>query len=160
MLYAEHHAKRAIFRGALKRVDCLYEVYTKNEILESGSPFETALTDEFRQLIQRHNVVVYMSFLRSSRMWGAFNDETLKLRKGQRLIHGGLQMASDNMVQGDLSVIPLTSAIGYQANSHVIVHFTDGSPDMGRKVFQPELQELADTLAVRSVNTLIKYRQH
>jgi hypothetical protein len=143
-----------------KRLSCVYEIYDKDDILRSGSPFETALTAEQRQLIEKHQVSVYASFLASAKLWTSFNDDTLKLRKGQRLIHGGLQMASDNMVQGDLSVIPLTSEIGYQANSHIIVHFVDGNPDMGRKVFQPELQDLATTVAVRSVNILKKYRQH
>ena len=64
------------------------------------------------------------------------------------------------MPQGDLSIIPLTSTIGYQANSHVIVHFTDGDPDMGRKTFQPELKKLAEDLAVRAVNTMKRFLQH
>jgi hypothetical protein len=75
-------------------------------------------------------------------------------------VQGGLQLASDFMVQGDLSIIPLTSTIGYQANSHVVVHFTDGNPDMGRKVFQPELKHLAEVLAVRAVNTFKRFLQH
>ncbi len=61
------------------------------------------------------------------------------------------------MVQGDLSIIPLTSTIGYQANSHVIVHFADGNPDMGRKVFQPELKDLGEILAVRAVNVFKRF---
>ena len=64
------------------------------------------------------------------------------------------------MVQGDLSIIPLTSTIGYQANSHVVVHFTEGDPDMGRKVFQPELEDLGKTLAVRAVTTFKRFLQH
>ena len=93
-------------------------------------------------------------------MWTEFNDDILGLRKNQRIIHGGLQIASDFMAQGDLSVIPLTSAIGYQANAHIIVHFTDGNPDMGRKVFQPELTQLAETLAVRTVNAFRRFLQY
>jgi hypothetical protein len=143
-----------------KRLSCIYEVYDKDDLLASGSPFESALDPDDKQLIEKHQVTVYASFLASAKLWSSFNDESLRLRRNQRLIHGGLQMASDNMVQGDLSVIPLTSEIGYQANSHIIVHFVDGNPDMGRKVFQPELQSLATKLAVRSVNTLKKYRQH
>lgn len=143
-----------------KRLNCLYEIYHKDDILADGSPFSTALDSEQRQLIEKHQVSVYASFLASAKLWTSFNDDTLRLRKKQRLIHGGLQLASDNMVQGELSVIPLTSEIGYQANSHIIVHFVDGNPDMGRKVFQPELQQLATNLAVRCVNTLKKYRQH
>lgn len=143
-----------------KRLDCIYDIWPKDVILAEGSPFRSALTDAHLQLIERHQVVVYGCFLRSAKLWAEFNDEILKLRKGQRIIHGGLQIASDFMPQGELSIIPLTSSIGYQANSHVIVHFTDGDPDMGRKTFQPELTELAQDLSVRVVNTLRKYLQH
>ena len=93
-------------------------------------------------------------------MWNELNENIFKLKKGERIIQGGLQMASDHMVQGDLAIIPLTSTIGYQANSHVIVHFTDGSPDMGRKVFQPELKSLAEQLAVRCVTIFKRYLSH
>ncbi|WP_188054309.1 ATP-binding protein [Sphingosinithalassobacter sp. CS137] len=143
-----------------KRLDCLWEIYTKEDLADETGWFASALTDEHRSLIERHNVVAYACFLRSAKIWGSFNDDELMLRKGQRVIHGGLQMASDFMVQGDLSIIPLTSTIGYQANSHVVVHFTDGSPDMGRKVFQPELTDLGETIAVRCVTIFKRYLQH
>ena len=143
-----------------KRLDCLYEIWSKDQILQDDSYFATAIDEEQKLLIERHNVTVYAAFLRSAKLWGEFNDNVLKLRKGQKIMHGGVQIASDFMVQGDLGIIPLTSTIGYQANSHVIVHFTDGNPDMGRKTFQPELKDLADTLAVRCVNTMKRFLQH
>jgi hypothetical protein len=143
-----------------KRLDCVYEIWNKEELLREGSYFASALDDEKRLLIEKHNVIVYGCFLRSAKIWSELNDEGFALRKGQRIIHGGLQLATDFMVQGDLSIIPLTSTIGYQANSHVVVHFTDGSPDMGRKVFQPELKDLAEDLAVRAVNTFKRFLQH
>jgi Histidine kinase-, DNA gyrase B-, and HSP90-like ATPase len=143
-----------------KRLDCIYEIWDKDEIIRDGSYFSSALDDDKRLLIEKHNVILYGCFLRSAKIWGELNDEIFRLRKGQRIIQGGLQLATDFMVQGDLSIIPLTSTIGYQANSHVIVHFTDGNPDMGRKVFQPELKELADDLAVRAVNTFKRFLQH
>jgi hypothetical protein len=61
------------------------------------------------------------------------------------------------MPQGDLMVIPLTSTIGYQANTHILVHLTDGNPDMGRKVFQPETKALGDELARRVVDVFKRY---
>jgi hypothetical protein len=140
-----------------KRLQCLYDIWGKEEILEENSYFNSALDDEDRELIERHNVILYAAFLHSAKLWTEFNDDVLELRKGQRIIHGGLQLATDFMTQGELSVIPLTSAIGYQANAHVIVHFTDGNPDMGRKVFQPELTKLAEKLAVRSVNAFRRF---
>jgi len=147
-------------KNDFKRLDCIYEIWNKNDILDENSPFKSIITPEIELIINRHKVSLYASFYRSAKIWTEINDDILKLRKGQRIVHGGLQMASDYMVQGDLSVIPLTSAIGYQANSHVIVHFMDGAPDLGRKTFQPELKELAELLSVRAVNTLKKYLQH
>ncbi len=123
-----------------KRLQCIYEIWTKDEILSDGSDFLTSpgLSDDEKELVDRHQIMIYGCFLHSAKMWTEFNEVVLGLRKGQKVIRGGLQMACDFMAQGDLSVIPLTSAIGYQANSHIIVHFTDGNPDMGRKVFQPD----------------------
>jgi hypothetical protein len=143
--------------ASYKRLHCVYDIWGKEEILAEDSYFYTALSDEQKALIERHNTIVYAAFLHSAKLWTEFNDEILGLRKGQRIIHGGLQIASDFMTQGELFVIPLTSAIGYQANAHVIVHFTDGNPDMGRKVFQPELTKLAETLAVRCVNAFRRF---
>ncbi|HEY3927901.1 MAG TPA: ATP-binding protein [Candidatus Koribacter sp.] len=144
----------------LKKLDAIWEIWDKEELLKDDSYFSSALDEEQKLLIERHSVIVYACFLRSARIWGELNDDIFRLRKGQRIIQGGLQMASDFMVQGDLSIIPLTSTIGYQANSHVIVHFTDGNPDMGRKVFQPELKTLGEVLAVRAVTTFKRFLQH
>jgi hypothetical protein len=143
-----------------KRLDCIWEVWDKDDILDENSYFSTALDDDQKLLIERHNIIVYACFLRSAKIWNELNDEIFRFRKGSRIIHGGLQLASDYMTQGDLSIIPLTSTIGYQANSHVVVHFADGNPDMGRKVFQPELKKVAEDLAVRAVNTFKKFLQH
>lgn len=146
--------------GEFKRLDAIYEVWTADQVVSEGSPFESALDEEALTLARKHRVSVYVCFLRSAKLWTTFNNDILMLRKGMRVIQGGLQLATDSMVQGDLTVIPLTSAIGYQANSHVVVHFHDGNPDMGRKTFQPELKDLADTLAVRAVNTCKRYLTH
>jgi hypothetical protein len=131
----------------------MYEIWEKDKLLADESDFASALDESTREPIERHRIVLYASFLSSAKTWSRFNDEVLKLRKGQRIIHGGPQLASDNMVQGELRVIPLTSTMGYQANTHVIVHFDDGTPDMGRKVFHPELTKLADGLAARSLQS-------
>jgi hypothetical protein len=145
---------------AFKRLHCVYDIWNKEEVLNSDSYFYSALSDEQKELIERHSVVIYAAFLHSAKLWGEFNDDILALRRGQRIMHGGLQIASDFMTQGDSSVIPLTSAIGYQANAHVIVHFTDGNPDLGRKTFQPELTKLAEILAVRSVTVFRRFLQY
>ena len=155
------NTKFARLSSEFKKLDCMYEVWGKEDLLDDDGDFASALdNDSDRLLIERHNVIVYGAFLSSAKQWGAFNDNVLLLRKGQKIIQGGLQLATDGMIQGDPLVIPLTSAIGYQANSHIIVHFTDGNPDMGRKVFQPELKSLAERLAVRAVVIFRRFLQH
>lgn len=62
------------------------------------------------------------------------------------------------MIQGELIAIPLTSNIGYQNQCHVLVHFKDADPDLGRKGFQPELKETAEKLSVSIVNRLKQWK--
>ena len=109
-------------------------------------------------LAKKHVATAYGFFCYSVKVWDQFNDEILKLRKGQRILRGGLQLATDHMPQGDILVIPLTSNIGYQAQSHVVVHFRDADPDLGRKGFQPELKELGEDIAVSIVGQLRRWR--
>lgn len=62
------------------------------------------------------------------------------------------------MSQGEPHTIPLTSNIGYQKQSHVIVHFENADPDLGRKGFQPELRQAAETASVAIVGKLKRFR--
>lgn len=95
----------------------------------------------------------------STEVWDELNDKVLKLKKGTRILRGGLQSANNFMTQGDLIAIPLTSNIGYQNQTHVIVHFRNADPDLGRKGFQPELKGLAEVVAVGLVNRLKIWRR-
>ena len=109
-------------------------------------------------LATKHGATAYGFFCYSVKVWDQYSDELLKLRKGQRILRGGLQLATDHMPQGEILVIPLTSNIGYQAQSHVVVHFRDADPDLGRKGFQPELKELAEDISVSIVGQLRRLR--
>ncbi len=160
-IHGDPKRKQTLLPNEFKRLDCIYEIWDRDTILEPDSPFhgtKDQLSEEQVELIQRHNIVVYGCFMKSRTVWSAFHDKEIKVRKNIKVIAGGLQLASDYMVQGDLSAIPLTSAAGYQSFAHVIVHFTDGNPDVGRKVFQPELKDLSEFLAKKVVAEFRKYR--
>lgn len=115
-------------------------------------------TEEQRSLLTTHNICAYGYFCFSTDVWDELNDKIVHLRKGTRVLRGGLQLANNFMAQGDLISIPLTSNIGYQNQTHVIVHFTNADPDLGRKGFQPELKELAEIISVSLVNKFKKWR--
>ncbi len=108
-------------------------------------------------MIENYKIEAYGFFSYSTNLWDEFNDKLAKLRKGWRVIRGGLILANNYMIQGDYLSIPLTSNIGYQNQIHVIVHFKNADPDLGRKGFQPELKEVAEILAVGIVNRLKKW---
>lgn len=142
-----------------KKLDCIYEIWTHDQILDPTSSLGLgSVSEEEESLIHRHSVIIYGAFVDSTSVWDEFNDNVLHLREDYRILKGGLQMATDFMTQGELITIPLNKAIGYQNNTHVIVHFTDGNPDLGRKTFQPEYHLLAERLASQVVKTLTKYR--
>jgi hypothetical protein len=140
-----------------KELDCLYEIWTYKDILSDQSKLKLNLTEAQRALLASHQVIIYGAHMHSVRTFDAFN-RSLGLREDIPLMRGGLQIASDWMPQGDLLVIPLKRFIGYQQNTHVIVHFLNGTPDLGRKTFQPEIRELAEALAVSVTNCFIEFR--
>ncbi|MCG8528151.1 MAG: hypothetical protein MI748_17355 [Opitutales bacterium] len=112
-----------------------------------------------RDLIEKYWVEAYGYFCYSApKVLDKYSDDVAKLRKGIRAIRGGLQLATNLMPQGELVMIPLTSNIGYQNQSHVIVHFRGAEPDLGRKGFQPELESLAKSIAVALVGRLKQWR--
>jgi hypothetical protein len=107
---------------------------------------------EYANLIQQFSITAYGFFCYTVKIWDHYNDSVLKLRKSLRIMKGGLQLASDKMVQGESLVIPLSQNIGYQNQAHIVVHFAHAEPDLGRKGFQPELRDVAEKISVSIVN--------
>lgn len=133
----------------------IYETYKTAELLQIRRWGEDPTVD----IIKQYNIEAYGYFAYSTSIWGQLNDEIAKLRKGYRVLKGGLQLANNQMIQGDLILIPLTSDTGYQHQCHIVVHFSGADPDLGRKGFQPELKEAAEAIAVAIVNRLKKWRK-
>ena len=105
----------------------IYKYYSTDEILNLGATWEI----EHEETIKLHNAHVYGIFMHSTDVWDIINDKKMKLRKGLRIIKGGLLIANNGMTQGEYLVIPLTSSIGYQKQCHVVVHLTNADPDLG-----------------------------
>jgi hypothetical protein len=153
----KHKEMSAKLPAEYRNLDCIWNIWDKTELLDSDGVFSEDFDEEQTNLIVQHDVHVYGCFVRSRTIWETFQVDELRIRPQFKVIQGGLQLASDYMVQGDLYTIPLTTAAGYQAQAFIIVHFTDGTPDMGRKVFQPELKEIADRISRRVVAELRRY---
>ena len=133
----------------LKNSNGVYEVYE----VDGLKKLLTLAGDDSEQL-EKYNITAYGYFAYSTEIWDQINDKKAKLRKRLRILKGGLQLANNGMPQGDLITIPLTKSIGHQNQTHVVVHFENADPDLGRKGFQPELKDLAERISVAIVRQL------
>ena len=142
--------------GSMKNLWGIYETWTYDDI-ESRKTLKPQLKNKSEQLFKELKPNIYGFFGYSVSVWDYINDKKYKLRPAYRILSGGLQMATTNMPQGNLITIPLTSTIGYQKTSHVILEFRDAKPDYGRKGFQPDVEDLATELSVSVVNYLKRW---
>jgi len=143
--------------GKYKQLSGIYEIWDAKSILEKKTAFNSSLSDDEKRIMKEQEVVIYGFFSYSTRIWDHFNYEHLGLRRSNGVLKGGLQLATKNMAQGSLITIPLTSSIGYQKTSLVMVHYKDADTDLGRKGFQPEMTELAKNIAISVVNYLKRW---
>lgn len=143
----------SIIAQKYRRLNGIYEHLDTSELL-TLRPLE----NEYQEIVTRYKIEAYGYFTFSTSVWDQFNDQKAKLRKGYRVLRGGLQLANNYMIQGELTAIPLTSNIGYQNQTHIVVHFRDADPDLGRKGFQPELKGVAEQVSISIVNRFKKWR--
>lgn len=140
------------------KLDLIWDAWKSSELIGDDTSLDLTISEEDERRIREHEVTVYGAYVAKRKVWDAINDDEIGVRKGERILRGGLQMASDYMPQGDLITIPLEKYVGLQHNSFVIVHFMRGNMDMGRKVFQPEFTKLAKEIASEVTKEFIDYR--
>ena len=142
------------------RLNGIYNTWTHDQFTSDKGEFADSLKDDERTLAKQYKITCYGFFGYSTEIWDRYNDDVVKLRKNMRILRGGIQLAANSMPQGDVLIIPLTRNIGYQNVTHVLIHFEKAEPDLGRKGFQPELQDLAKHIAIVVVSKFLNWRQH
>lgn len=98
------------------------------------------------EVLGRYTPTVSVEFGYTAKLWSRFN-EALELRAGYRVLSSGIQLAANNMPQGETILIPLNRNIGRQNQLHFLIHFENYSPDMGRKGFHRELSDFAKSVS-------------
>lgn len=132
----------------------LYQIWNTQEILESKWGFRLELSPEERGRIQEYNIHLYAFQGYSTKLWKNYSDSILNLRKGYKIIWGGLQLATNLMPQGEIETIALTKTTGLTSTTHVVIHLDGATPDYGRKGFPPEIKSLTQKLAAAAVHVL------
>ncbi|GAB6615695.1 MULTISPECIES: ATP-binding protein [Bacillus] len=128
----------------------------KEEDLNSVISEDTG--EKLRDFISQFEISVYGFFGYSRQLWEEYNQVILNVRKGIEILAPGIQLATNNMLQGPLLSIPLSFETGYQYQTHVVVHFDGAEPDLGRKGFQPELKLVGEKIAEKLLKMLRRYK--
>ena len=142
------------------KLDGLYKYWDTDSLISDDLGFGKKLEDHEKELARQYNLKCYGFFCYTVQMWDQYNDSTLEIRKSARILKGGLQLATNGMPQGELIVIPLNRNIGYQHTTHAIVHLNQADPDLGRKGFQPDIQNLSIKISVEIVAYFLKRSEH
>lgn len=169
----ESSSKKASFNELLKAQDELYKKFGPGRKMPDKFSnldfiFENWDSERLKQLlgpsldteeldiIERHKPHVFVEFGYTAKLWTSFNDS---LATRTKALSSGIQMAANNMPQGEVIQVPLTRSIGRQNQVHFLIHFQDYTPDLGRKGFHRELTDFAKSVARQIVeNHLAKLR--
>ncbi|AQR72457.1 ATP-binding protein [Sphingomonas sp. LM7] len=141
-LFEKYGAGRAL-PDKFRNLDFVYDSWTADELSQLVG---SSLDAEEKEILSRYGPTVAVEFGYTAKLWTRFN-ESLELRSGYRVLSSGIQLAANNMPQGEPIIIPLTRNIGRQNQLHFLVHFENYSPDMGRKGFHRELTDFAKSVA-------------
>ena len=132
--------------SSLNNLDCFYQYWNFEELDELVKQKIIKLDDEKQEYFNKYKPDIYVSYVYSLKVWDAINKE-LNVRSGLKILFGGIQLAANNMPQGELIQIPLNRNIGRQNQIHILIHFRNCSADLGRKGFQSEVVELAKEIS-------------
>ncbi|MGB3401959.1 MAG: hypothetical protein WBA77_04650 [Microcoleaceae cyanobacterium] len=116
------------------------------------------LDEEEKELLDKHTPYVYCAYVWSVNYWKNFSKD-LNYRISHKVISGGIQLAANNMPQGEPIAIPLGQNITRQNNAYVLIHFYNYTPDLGRKNYKKQLIEISQKIASRLVDVLFKYHR-
>jgi len=128
-------------------LDFIYETWDASQLLAlCGS----ALDEEEKEILQKYTPTTSVEFGYTAKLWSQFN-EALGLRA--KVLSSGIQLAANNMPQGETMLVPLTRNIGRQHQVHFLIHFDNYTPDLGRKGFHRELTDFSKSIARHIVET-------
>lgn len=122
-------------------LDFVYETWTPQEIKVL---LGHVLDEEELEVLKKFTPTISVEFGYTAKLWTQFND-TLGLRS--RVLSSGIQLAANNMPQGETILVPLVRNIGRQHQVHFLIHFDNYTPDLGRKGFHRELTDFAKVVA-------------
>lgn len=139
-LYKKHGSEYRL-PSKYTNLEAIFDMWDSGRIME-----EITIDENHRESFERCKPIIYFCYVYSVQVWNKINTQ-MGLRAGQNVLYGGIQLAANNMPQGELIQIPLNRNIGRQNQAHIVVHFDNTSADLGRKGFQKDITDLAKDIA-------------
>ncbi len=128
--------------AGIKNLDAIYLEWTSADVLKNVD----ALSVADRDFIDQHPVRVLASYLYSARVWDDLSKK-LGCRTTANIFAPGIQLAADNMPQGEMIQVPLKRYTGRQNQVHFVIHFENCIVDLGRKGFHKDFVDLAKLIS-------------
>ncbi|MBY6048167.1 ATP-binding protein [Vannielia litorea] len=95
------------------------------------------------QFCKDHSVSIIASLMSGAKVWKRLAENKFRYRPTAKIYEPGIQLAADNMPQGDMLQIPLVRYTGRQNQVHIVIHFKDCVVDLGRKGFDKSFTDFA-----------------
>ncbi len=156
--YIRNHVRKACsIREIQEASDLLYKKRGKDfklppKYFNLDVIHESWITEELKNIIsldedelaicEKYNPRVDVDYAYSAKVWNKYN-ESLRVRSGYAVLSPGIQIAADNMPQGEVIQIPLSRNIGRQNQIHFLISFENCSADLGRKGFHREITDFS-----------------
>lgn len=131
----------------IRNLDAVSLVWNAEELVANVD----SLSEDEETAIRKHDLRVLASFMSGAKVWRRLAENKLDYRPTANIYGPGIQMAADNMPQGEMIQIPLDRYIGRQNQVHIVVHFKNCVVDLGRKGFDRDLVDLAKSISKKIV---------
>lgn len=132
----------ATWPSSIRNLEAIYLEWNSSDVIDNIKK----LTKEERDFVLPHELRVLASYMYGTGVW-----EALAKKIGYRRTAGvygpGIQMAADNMPQGELIQIHLNRYTGRQNQVLIVMHFSNCTVDLGRKGFDKEFVDIAKSVS-------------
>lgn len=123
--------------ASIKNLNAVYIEWNNDDIIDNLN-----ISDEQKAFLSDHPVKLIASYMYSARVWEELSKK-IGCRPTANIFNPGIQLAADNMPQGEVVQVPLRRYTGRQNQVHFIVHFSNCIVDLGRKGFHKDFVDIA-----------------
>lgn len=150
------------YPSKLKDLDIIYDFHDFKTLIQliENSDLTYLKDDELKNslldICKKYEPYIYCCYSYSETFWEQLN-KGLNIRSTAKIFKSGIQLAADNMPQGEIRPIDFKSVNADM--TYILIHFDNCEVDIGRKSFSPDLENFAQEIAKILVIYYSKYRQ-